>query len=386
MNQLPNGLLDPQGLVAMDVGSDPDGYRRLPQRRLRSAAHRTRLAESLNTLANLDGLNDHELSMLIAEAATTADFPLTLADILDRRIRSGYADTPPVMGNVVTRNPNASSMKHNVTIDQIQGGDERLQKVPELGQYTAVKPTEAEITYKLAKWGRIAGFSWEQLVSDRFRIMTAQPDRFGRAARKTEEWFLTNLFMDSAGARDTYFTGNGGQSSVSNLALTAANLKTAYSEMIARTAPITGDPIVSIPRYLMVPPALALTAQEILASDLRITGSDTIIPAINIVSRVGLQLLVNPWIPIIVTTGTLGSTSWFLFTDPNDIPAGEIGHLNGRTEPEIFLKASGQLRVGGGDVDPLEGDWLTDRIDYKVRHVFGGTTVDGRAGWASDGQ
>jgi len=34
---------------------------------------------------------------------------------------------------------------------------------------------------------------------------------------------------------------------------------------------------------------------------------------------------------------------------------------------------------------PMDGDFATDNIFYKVRYVFGGCTLSGRAGWASDG-
>ena len=31
---------------------------------------------------------------------------------------------------------------------------------------------------------------------------------------------------------------------------------------------------------------------------------------------------------------------------------------------------------GTTNMNPMEGDFDTDRIDYKIRHVFGGTTID----------
>ena len=109
-------------------------------------------------------------------------------------------------------------------------------------------------------------------------------------------------------------------------------------------------------------------------------------PTTNVIAQYGLQLIINPWIPIIVTTGTFGQTTWALFSDPAEIAAAEFGLLAGHESPELFMKASNQARVGGGVAGPMDGDFETDNIFYKVRHVLGGVTLSGRAGYASDGQ
>ena len=41
--------------------------------------------------------------------------------------------------------------------------------------------------------------------------------------------------------------------------------------------------------------------------------------------------------------------------------------------------------VGGGDANPMDGDFSTDSIIYKVRHVLGGTLLDPIMALASTG-
>lgn len=97
-----------------------------------------------------------------------------------------------------------------------------------------------------------------------------------------------------------------------------------------------------------------------------------------------MTLVVDPYIPVVA--GTNGNTSWFLFADPMvSRPALEIGFLAGYQEPAIFIKEPNARRVGGGAVNPLDGDFDSDSIEYKIRHVFGGARMDGRATVASNG-
>ena len=62
----------------------------------------------------------------------------------------------------------------------------------------------------------------------------------------------------------------------------------------------------------------------------------------------------------------------------------ELGFLRGHEAPEIFIKESNQRRIGGA-INPLDGDFDSDSVEYKVRHCFGGSRGDGKATVASNG-
>ena len=83
---------------------------------------------------------------------------------------------------------------------------------------------------------------------------------------------------------------------------------------------------------------------------------------------------------------TTGSTAWYLFANPSSgRPALEIGRLIGHESPELFQKSPNATRVGGGTVDPTDGDFDTDSVEWKVRHVMGGTLMDPKSALASTG-
>jgi hypothetical protein len=62
-----------------------------------------------------------------------------------------------------------------------------------------------------------------------------------------------------------------------------------------------------------------------------------------------------------------------------------MGFLRGHTEPELFVREPNARRIGGGQINPLDGSFETDSIDYKVRYVLGGVVLDTRAAVASNG-
>ncbi len=366
-----------------------EGYSSVRESR-RAPDHDLRLLEVINLLNNKEGYAAHKHEFLMREAMTTSDFPVLFGEILDRQLLSGFKDTPQVMAQVLRR----ASGKDFRTVQrfEISGGDDYLAEVSEKGEYLASSRDVNPYTYALKKYGRQFDISWEALINDDLSALGDTPMRFAKAARRAEERFQTLLFVNAAGPLDAYFSVANGGAAVANTPLTIGNLETGVQTMAAYLDR-DGSPILNRPKYLMVGPALEFTGRQILtsANKMWLSKGDTDVapaafPTNNVIAQYGLQLLINPWIPVLVTTGTFGQTMWALFSDPADIAAGEFGLLRGHESPELFMKAADQMRVGGGIASPMDGDFATDNVFYKVRHVFGGVALSGRAGYASDGQ
>jgi len=352
--------------------------------------YRRALKETVDLLANRHGLPLPILNAKIYEALTTSDFPLLFGDVLDRQLLAAYREAPTVMPQIAK--PARLRDMRTVYRFKVSDGDNRLSEVEEQGEYKGSDRDESKWEYAPKKYGRRFPISWETLLNDDLNALTDTPRRFGVAARRTEEYFLTSLFFDSNGPKDAYFAGNGGAAAVASLALNIENLETGIQAMDDYVDD-NDEPIDNTAKFLMVPPALRLTAMNIMKSmnKMYIIAGDTDVsayamPTANILAELDMVILVNRYIPRIVTSGTKGQTCWALFSDPNLLPACEFGKLAGHEEPEIFMKTSNQTKVSGGPSGPMEGSFENDTVQYKVRHVFGGTTLDGRAGWASDGQ
>ncbi|MEE9159871.1 MAG: Mu-like prophage major head subunit gpT family protein [Gammaproteobacteria bacterium] len=379
---MPNGLLD---LVK------EDGWNGWGQCSKHKRPHNwaSRMSEAVRLIDNARGETPLTWGAKMEEAMGTDDFPLLMADTIDRRMLAAYQATPRVM-RAMFRYRTFSSMR-TVKANSLNGVGSRLQQVEVQGEYKNEGMSELEYTYDPIKWGRQVQFNWEAMLNDDIGIFDRIPQDLAQAAANTEEYFLTTLLFNAAGVLDSYFaTADGGAGSISSNTLTIANLGAAIQEMAVYTD-THGEPILSRPRYLIVPPALEFTAREIITStekfwtggDASSSTSSVAYPTPNVIASYGLKVIVNPWIPVIVTTGTLKNTTWALISDT--VESAEFGELRGHVGPELFMRTGNQQRLGGG-TNPMDGSFENDTIAYKVRLVNGGTTLDPRGGWASDGQ
>jgi hypothetical protein len=334
--------------------------------------------------------------LALREAMGTADFPNVFGDSLERSMRARYQSVGRNLDPIFERVPirDFRSAKQF----RIDGTVKRLQIVGERGTYGEAARYETEYSLALAKYGKIFDLSWEAFVNDDLGIFNSLAIDLADSAINTEAWKQTSTFWDASGPLDSFFAGATGQGAVASTALTIDALQTACAAMQGNASGFRnrdGEPLLNRPGFLVVGPALRYTAQQILQSteverlETQAGNSDTAktytqYGTKNIGSALGLTLIVDPWIPVVVTSGTIASTTWAIFS--RDIKAAAIGRLRGRETPEIFMHAPDQMRAGGGMASVWDGDFDADAIKWKVRHCLATTATDLRAGWASDGQ
>ena len=73
------------------------------------------------------------------------------------------------------------------------------------------------------------------------------------------------------------------------------------------------------------------------------------------------------------------ANDWYLFADPDTVPAFAIGFLDGREEPFIGLKNPEVRNALGAGEDPYT--YELDSVDFKIRLDFGVAPVDPRAAY-----
>jgi len=363
---------DWKGYVALSDVKRPEGYEQ-------------KLTETINLLSNANRLPQHRQEYLLREALTTSDFPLLFGDVLDRQVLASYKAVDPVW-KAFTKMSTNRDFKDSYRF-AITGGDQYLARVGEKGEYLASERKEAKYTLAVLKYGRQFDISWEAIINDDLGALRDTPERFARAAVRTEHRIVTGLYADDWGTHANGFLYENGVNA-DELALTIANLETGLETMAAFTD-ANGEPIMNRAKYLVVPPSLELTARQILTSANKMwlmTGDGDVparpYPTTNVVSQMGLTLVVDPYLPIMDTTH--GTDAWYLFADPKDIAALEVAHLSGHERPEICMKASDKVNIGGGEIGPMAGDFATDNVFYRVRLVFGGCTLDWRATYAGN--
>jgi len=381
--------------VAKLFGGDGVGARRLSRS---TPVYLSNLKEAANIYAA--ALNGSRWDMLrFQEAMTTSDFPNLFADILDRQLLSAYRIADKTWPQIAQRKT-VNDFRTVKRFPYQYGASSALAVVPMDGVYPEDKISDtAPYTYAVQKYGRRLPFAFETITNDDLDALKDAPDRFARACTATEEKFATQLYVGATGPNTSFFTdGNKNIMSVAagataaNPVLSIAALQDAWRMLMLQKDP-DGNPIVVTYITLVVGPALYITAKNILeAFELWLVGAEAGATAnqqlhVNNWMKGNVKLVMNPWIPTIATTGTYGATSWWLFADAaNGNAALEMGFLKGYEEPQIFMKAPNAQMVGGGMANVMAGDFDTDSIQYKVRHIFGGATIDPKLALGSTGQ
>lgn len=325
------------------------------------------------------------------EAMSTSDFPLLFGDSIDRKMYTKFKSLPGVWRNYVKVDNTIPDMRA-VKRFRATRGDGTLSDVPQGDSYPADSIGESTYSYSLGKKGKRRNFLWEALQNDDLGALHDTPDDFAFQAANTEANFASSLFVGNTTLYSTTHSVQG--TNYANLAtstpLTPANLAAAISVMGDYPGDDGSSPVLNEPLFLVVGTKnMEFTALQILNSITvaydSIGDTDTLrpnLPTANIVpSRItsSLQVLRDPWMRTNDSTNV--ATSWYLFSDPNNGWAIEMGFLNGHETPELFMKNSNQVLLGGGMTSPMDGDFDNDAVAYKVRHIMGGSHTNAVGGW-----
>lgn len=342
-------------------------------------------------ISNARHLPDHRHEYEIREAMTTSDFPLMFADVTDRQMLASYQAIVPEwrkymrVGKVNRLYPWIGGKRFAISNSGMYLG-----QVGEKGEYLALKKTEVKHDVYAKKYGNQVDISWEAVIADKLGALKNTPAEFAWLAANTEHYNAVNLYandlniLGSHAAGDLYDDTTVGEINANTRPLTIANLEASVADMQAFRHP-SGQPMRNKPKYLVVSDGgLEFTARQILTSankqwvELGGAGGPLPYPTANVIANYGLELIVDPWLSIAGLDGFTANT-WYLFADPNNIAAIECDYLEGHERPEICMKASDKVTVGGGAINPMSGDFATDNIFYRVRHCFGANKLDWRA-------
>jgi hypothetical protein len=325
----------------------------------------------------------------LSETMTRSDFPLLMGDTLERMMLSRFGTFPQDWRKFVgvgTRRDFRTGRA--IAVDGLEGAFPEQSEEEEL-EYGSL--SEASYTYSVKKFSKGAKVSWELLLNDDLNAFDTIPDRLGRGAARSVARYVTTLYAASTGPNATFFSSGNGNllTAGASSALSITSLATAYG-MLRSKVDADGEPIMVESAVLVVGPGLEVTARNILASAqvsyIPIsTAGGPLLTTENWLAG-NLSLAVDPYLPIITTTGTIGATEWFLFANPNVArPAIELSFLAGYEQPVLYQKIANTARVGGA-LDQAAGDFNTMSSEWKAVLAFGGSLLDPKSAVASFGQ
>lgn len=340
----------------------------------------------------------------LREAVSSGDFPLLFQAVSQASMLGQYADLPqqwPVFSQrttVADFRP-ARLVRWDSQMDQLpdhNGGAERhvraLPRIPELTEYPTFNLTTEGSDYFVNKYGARFPFSWEAFLNDELRVLQQLPSEMARWARDTEDVLTTGVLATSTGPNPDFFNTTEdfgsqvppGNYVTNNPPLSLEALEQAINQIGMRN--VNGR-MVRVQNYvLLVPPSLALTANEIAQATtyMRVTrdvdGNEI---RINVASPIAGRFTVveSPWLPLIDLSAD-AATTWYLVPAGGTTergPAIVTAFLRGHESPEVRVMGDTGRTLGGGEVSAFEGSFSHDDIQYRVRSIVGAAGIDNSA-------
>jgi len=300
-----------------------------------------------------------------ARGASTYDLSGVLSNVANKAIMAGFMSVEQEWARIA-KIASVTDFK-TVTRYALTGGFEYEQLGPS-GEIKHATMGAESYTNKANLYARLFAIGLEDLRNDDLSAFDTVRQRLGRgAALRINQVFWTEYLADVAtfytAGRNNYFDG-----AASNLQ--SSSLQTAEQKFREQTDP-DGNPLGLMPTFLVVPPALAVTARELyVATNINTGGSSTKdkVPNANVFQS-RYQPIVSSYLGSNgVTNGS--DTHFFLQADPMDLPLIEVVFLDGQRQPRV--------EAAQADFDQLG-------IQMRGYHAFGAAKQEYRAGVRSKG-
>ncbi|HEY8127753.1 MAG TPA: prohead protease/major capsid protein fusion protein, partial [Hyphomicrobium sp.] len=283
---------------------------------------------------------------------STSDFPLLLADTVNRTLRMAYESAPAGVRRL-GRETTAKDFraKHRLQFSTAP----TLLPINEHGEFVSGAMAEAQESYAVTTFGRIIGFTRQAMINDDLGAFTDVSRRMGQAAAQFEAAFLANIVTSNPTMSDgnALFSTAHANVAASGAVISLTTLSAARQAMREQTG-LLGEPISATPKFLLVGPGQE-TAAEQMVSEIQPIEPQGVNPFVA-----KLQVVVDP---------RLTGTAWYLAADSSEIDGLEYAYLEGAAGPQITSELGFQV----------------DGVRFRIRLDFGGAFVDWRSWYMNAG-
>lgn len=300
---------------------------------------------------NVRGLSKDEVvrQMIGMRTMSTSDFPLLLENVANKALRGQYTLAAEYWDMIARETSNEDFRAK--ALYQI-GGANGMKEIAEGGELKYGSLTESKQTIKVKSFGEGLMLTRQMIINDDMSAFQIIPQKFVR------DWNLTrgdlvwgmitgNVKMDDGKA---LFHSDHGNLAGSGAAISDTTLAATLVAMKAQTD-IDGKTNIRVaPKFLIVSPALEITARKLLTVIAPTTSGD-----VNVWASMGLTLIVEQ---------RLTGNAWYMCADPNATEGLYYSYLQGQSG----------LRTN------REDEFRTDSINFGVRGEFGVAAIDYR-GW-----
>ncbi len=236
------------------------------------------------------------------------------------------------------------------------GGYGDLPTVAQGGAYTALgSPGDEEATYAAGKKGGTEDLTIEMIKSDDAGAIRKIPIKLSRAAKRTLYKFVFAFLSANPTIYDSKALFHADHANLGSAALDATSLTARRQAMLKQTEAGSSEVIGIPPKWLIVAVDLDKTAHDLVVVPGQFTPT-----APDFTRTLNMEVIVVPiW---------TDANNWFLMAAKEDVPTIEIGFLDGKEEPELFIQ----------DMPNVGSMFSNDKLTTKIRHIYGGAVTDYR--------
>lgn len=316
----------------------------------------------------VDGLPTHEVVRRAMQSErfverggtsfhTTGSFTNLFLNAMNKTLRAAYDEAPATYSRWVRQASSASDFKE---LNRIVFGEIGLpEEIGENQPYPEATASDQKESYRVRKHGQIFTITMEMMVNDDMDAMVRIPRMQGNAMRRGINRDAYSILTENAALADgiaLFHASSHGANLDSNALEDDSDIDVGYTVMMTQSGLDSTSVLNIMPRYLIVPAALAATAYRITNAGV-IPETTSNVPLYGPNGPRSLEVVVDGQLD------TLGSTTgWYLAADNNVVDTVEITFLQGEESPVLD-------REDGFD---------TDVIKYKIRQTYGLKAIDYR--------
>jgi hypothetical protein len=302
---------------------------------------------------------------------TSSTFTYVLGNTMGRRLVKAYREADYLEALLISVKKNVKDFRSQEAV--LVGGFPDLATVdPETADYEEIAAvTDEESTYTLGQKGNILTITRKTIINDDLTIVIRLVNAIGRAARRTHGQYVWDKYIDNDNCTDgtAVFTSGHG-----NLGATALNHATALVAWKALANMTEKDSS----KYLGL-----LDGADVVAN---LIGPTAIKELIGRIEKEEFYYSTNDLtdkLPNSLYGQVKGHTlsllnadanDWLMLLPPEIVELVEMGYLNGREEPEMFVADSPQS----------EQVFVADKVRHKIRHEYAGVPVDYRGSYKAE--
>jgi hypothetical protein len=302
----------------------------------------------------------------LEEALVLGDFPLYFNRVLSRMVYDRYQSR---MGQWRDYTFQDSLPDYSIGERYTLGEFDRPVRTQEKMEPQTGYIVESELQLRVEDYTKQIDFSHRILVNDDMGAFRNIGQKMADSTKRFLDFYVSALYDNALtqvalGILGVGYAGTG--------ALTTANLAIGYNAFVQRVD-ARANPITVVPKYLVIPPILRLTANAILQSE-RIAELAT--NSINPLRPLGLEVREDPYIGFVPP-----NIPWYLFADPADVPGVTVVKMQQLpADFYLFVKAPDKLPMsvsgGIGAANWQLGSFLTGDIEISVQTTIGSRSDD----------